>query len=76
MVGEFTQSLLKLSDFPFSYSLISLLTLIIGHSEGFEKFSLNEIGPLLVLMGFVATTLSICYPLGTIQRTLLRKGDI
>jgi hypothetical protein len=74
-MGEFTQSLLKLTEFPFSYSLIGLLALIFGHGTNLEELSFAKIGPLLILMGFVATTLSICDPIGTLQRRIIKgKG--
>ncbi|WP_458718828.1 hypothetical protein [Candidatus Nitrosocosmicus sp. R] len=72
-MGEFTQNLLKLTEFPFSYSLITLLALIFGHGINLIEPNLGEIAPLLVLMGFVATTLSICDPLGALQRIYLGK---
>jgi hypothetical protein len=39
MMGEFTQNLLKLTEFPFSYSLMGLLALIFGHSINLEELS-------------------------------------
>jgi hypothetical protein len=71
-MGEFTQSLLKLTEFPFSYSLIGLLALIFGQGTNLEELSFAKIGPLLILMGFVATTLSICDPVGAIQRLIIK----
>jgi hypothetical protein len=71
-MGTFTDNLLKLTDFPFSYSFIGLLALIFGQglSFGDEEF-FERLGPLLILMGFVATTLSICDPIGRLQKYLL-----
>jgi hypothetical protein len=71
-MGEFTQNLLKLTEFPFSYSLLGLLALIFGHGINPEELSFAKIGPLLILMGFVATTLSICDPAGAIQRAIIK----
>jgi hypothetical protein len=62
-MGEFTQNLLKLTDFPFSYSLLTLIAQISGH---------EITAPLLLLMGFFATTLSICDPIGHIQRPIIK----
>jgi hypothetical protein len=70
-VGEFTQNLLKLTEFPFSYSLLGLLALIFGQGINVEELSFSKLGPLLILMGFVATTLSICDPVGALQRKIL-----
>jgi hypothetical protein len=71
-MGEFTQNLLKLTEFPFSYSLIGLLALISGQGINVEELSFAQVGPLLILMGFVATTLSICDPLGATQRRIIQ----
>jgi len=38
-MGEFTQNLLKLTEFPFSYSLIGLLALIFGQGINLEELS-------------------------------------
>ena len=70
-MGEFTQNLLKLTEFPFSYSIIGLLALIFGQGINLQQLSFANIGPLLILMGFVATTLSICDPVGAIQRQII-----
>jgi hypothetical protein len=73
-MGTFTDNLLKLTEFPFSYSLIPLLVLI---STGQPLFGLSteelgaKIGGLLILMGFVATTLSITDPVGALQKRIL-----
>lgn len=75
-MGEFTQSLLKLTEFPFSYSLIGLLALIFGQGLGLDELSFAKIGPLLILMGFVATTLSICDPVGAIQRRIIKGREL
>jgi hypothetical protein len=45
---------------------IGLLALISGQGLELENFSLAKAGPLLILMGFVATTLSICDPFGAL----------
>jgi hypothetical protein len=66
-MGEFTKSLLKLIEFPFSYSLIGLLALIFGHGTNLEELSFTKIGSLVILMDFVASTLSICDPVGVVQ---------
>lgn len=75
-MGTFTDNLLKLTEFPFSYSFIGVLVLIAG-GRGFlnEELSLANLGPLLILMGFVATTLSISDPIGRLQKALLVRGD-
>jgi hypothetical protein len=75
-MGEFTQNLLKLTEFPFSYSLIGLLALIFGHGTILEELSFAKIGPLLILIGFVATTLSICDPVGAIQRQIIKGREL
>jgi hypothetical protein len=75
-MGEFTQSLLKLTEFAFSYSLMGLLALIFGHGINPEELSFAKIDPLLILMGFVATTLSICDPIGAFQRLIIKGPPI
>jgi hypothetical protein len=70
-MGTLGDNLLKLTEFPFSYSLISLLVLISGGGGLFEDASLEKLGPLLILMGFVATTLSITDPIGALQKLYL-----
>jgi hypothetical protein len=71
-MGEFTQNLLKLTEFPFSYSLIGLLALITGQGANLDELSFAKIGPILILIGFVATTLSICDPVGAFQRRIIK----
>jgi hypothetical protein len=71
-MGEFTQNLLKLTEFPFSYSLFGLLALMFGQGIDPQKLSFAQIGPLLILMGFFATTLSICDPIGALQRWIIK----
>jgi hypothetical protein len=75
-MGEFTQNLLKLTEFPFSYSLMGLLALIFGHGINPGELSFAKIGPLLILMGFVATTLSICDPVGSLLRLIIKGRSI
>ena len=75
-MGEFTQNLLKLTEFPFSYSLIGLLALIFGQETSLgDELSFARLGPILILMGFVATALSICDPVGAIQRRLIKQPE-
>jgi hypothetical protein len=72
-MGTFTDNLLKLTEFPFSYSFIGLLALIFGQGLNFgEEDFLARLAPLLILMGFVATTLSITDPIGALQKGLLK----
>jgi hypothetical protein len=59
-MGTFTDNLLKLTEFPFSYSFLGLLAVIFGEGVSFgDEAFLNKLGPLLILIGFVATALSI-----------------
>ena len=43
-----------------------------GQGLNLENLSFTKIGPLLILMGFLATTLSICDPIGAIQRSIIK----
>jgi hypothetical protein len=72
-MGTLGDNLLKLIEFPFSYSFIGLLTLILGQGASFadEEF-FDRLGPLLILMGFVATTLTITDPIGGLQKIWLK----
>ena len=73
-MGSLSDNLLKLTEFPFSYSFIGLLALIFspsGESQDNNQLEFDKVGPLLILMGFVATTLSIWDPIGHAQRGLL-----
>lgn len=68
-MGSIGEELLKLTEFPFSYSLIGLLALIFGGPNSIQD--LGRLAPMLIVMGFVATTLSICDPIGVAQKRLL-----
>jgi hypothetical protein len=70
-MGSLGDNLLKLTEFPFSYSFIGLLALIFGQGLNLDEPSLDTLGPLLILMGFVATTLSITDPIGALQKLFL-----
>ena len=76
-MGTFTDNLLKLTEFPFSYSFIGLLALIFGEGLNFgDEDFFNALGPLLIIMGFVATTLSITDPVGRLQKVYLFFGNL
>jgi hypothetical protein len=51
---------------------MGLLALIFGQGTNLE-LSLTKIGPLLILIGFVATTLSICDPVGELQQLIIKS---
>jgi hypothetical protein len=71
-MGTLIDNLLKLEGFPFSYSFIGLLALISGQVQNFadEEF-FKQLGPILILAGFFATTLTIVDPIGYAQRRYL-----
>jgi hypothetical protein len=69
-MGTFTDNLLKLTEFPFSYSLIGLLAFII-YRHSLLGLDIEQLAPLLILMGFVATTLSITDPIGALLKESL-----
>ena len=54
-MGTLGDNLLKLKEFPFSYSFIGLLAFI-SFGEGFLNQPIKRLSTLLILMGFVATT--------------------
>jgi hypothetical protein len=88
-MGTLTDNLLKLTEFPFSYSFIGLLILVFTQppvdsgSQAqqsnstdtgpgfFSEESLANYLPIVVLMGFFASTLSIVDPIGYLQKTVL-----
>jgi hypothetical protein len=70
-MGTLGDNLLKLTEFPFSYSLIGLLALIFGEGLSPGEDPLIRLGPLLILMGLVATVLSITDPIGALQKRWL-----
>ncbi len=76
-MGTLGDNLLKLTEFPFSYSFIGLLASMFGQGWNFgdEEF-FNRLGPLLILMGFVATTLAITDPIGALQKIFLKYGSM
>jgi hypothetical protein len=71
-MGTLGDNLLKLTEFPFSYSFFGLLILISGGGGLFEDASLEKLGPALILMGFFATTLTITDPIGALQKVLVK----
>lgn len=64
-------NLLKLTDYPFVYSLAGILLLSRGHRIDLE-LEFTNFGPLLTMIGLVATTLSITDPFGNLMRFLLQ----
>lgn len=70
---DFISNLVKLSDYPFTYSLIALVLIINGHSLDLNALSNFEVlGPLLSLIGIMATVLSITDPFGHLIRWILK----
>ena len=51
---------------------MGLLALIFVQGTNLEDLTSVKVGPLLILMGFVATTLSICDPVGALQREIIK----
>jgi hypothetical protein len=53
-MGTLGDNLLKLTEFPFSYSFVGLLALMFGEGLSFDDEGfLDRLGPLLILMGFL-----------------------
>lgn len=63
-------SLLKLSDYPFSYSIVGILLLSNGQSV--DLTNIAHSGPLFLIMGTIGTALSIIDPVGALIRTIER----
>jgi hypothetical protein len=66
------ENLLKLTEFPFSYSLLGIFVLLGGQHIDLSNISYIQFAPLLVLIGFLATTLSITDPFGRLLRLIGR----
>lgn len=69
---KFFENLIKLTDYPFSYSFIPLLILILSNKK-FDIFQVEfqEIWPFFVIIGIFGTLLTTIDPLGTLIRFLL-----
>ena len=67
------QDLLKLVDFPFSYSTIGIIAFLSGKSINFEKLSWSELAPTITLIGFVGTALAIIDPIGRLVKAIIRR---
>ena len=66
---------MKLSDFPFSYSLIgALLMLITGKNISMENIFSASYAPLLLIMGLFSKTLAISDPLAVYSCSLHLEG--
>jgi hypothetical protein len=66
---EIVSNLLKLTDYPFAYSLAGLILFINGHGASF--FKAESYGPLFLIMGIVGTSLAITDPLGRLIQFIL-----
>jgi hypothetical protein len=68
-VVDLTEKLLKLSEFPFSYSLIGIIVFALrGKPIDLEHLPFAEVAPFIILLGFLATTLTITDPFGRLLR--------
>jgi hypothetical protein len=77
---KISENLLKLSDFPFSYSLVGGLFLIFaGESVNFNDILRTEFAPVLAIMGFLGTALAISDPFGRLLKRIgiyLNRKDL
>ena len=64
----FKENIIKLTDYPFSYSLIALLTLILTSSKFVIPSDFPFLWPFIVIIGTSGTLLSIIDPLGKLIR--------
>ena len=66
-------NLLKLTDYPISYSLIGLILVINGQKFEWDGLDPIRFVPLLTLIGLLATTLSITDTFGKIVKKVVTK---
>ena len=71
-IVNLSDNLLMLTEFPFSYSLLVIIVLLGGQQFDLENISYARFAPLLILLGLLATTLSITDPFGRILRFIGR----
>jgi hypothetical protein len=68
-----TSNLVKLTDYPFLYSLVTIYLAASGQPLHYKNLDLGSFIPLIGLIGVFATTLSIVDPLGNILRFIIRS---
>lgn len=69
---NFLSNVVKLSDYPFAYSLVGLILLITGHKIDWANANPSEFIPLITLIGVLGTTLSIIDPFGNLLRYIIK----
>jgi hypothetical protein len=79
-MAKISENLLKLADFPFSYSLVGGLFIILtGENINLSNITSSEYLPLLTIMSFLGTALTICDPFGRLIKIielLLSRKDL
>lgn len=73
-MANVVDNLLKLTDYPFAFSLTGLIFSIIGQESVWLNPSLNVVLPFITLAGLLGTSISITDPFGTLIRFDVRKG--
>lgn len=73
-MANVVDNLLKLTDYPFAFSLTGLIFSIIGQESVWLNPSLNVVLPFITLAGLLGTSISITDPFGTLLRFDVRKG--
>ena len=71
---QIVTNLVKLTDYPFVYSMVGLFLAMNGHRLNLESLSFSTIGPLITVIGLFATLLSIVDPFGNLLRFIIRRG--
>lgn len=71
---QFLTNLVKLTDYPFVYSLVGLLLAMSGHRINLDSVSFSTIGPLITIIGLFATILSIGDPFGNLLRFGIKRA--
>ena len=71
---KFTENIIELTDYPFTYSFIGLIILIrTGNKFDITQIDIQNYLPFLVLIGVFGTILSIIDPFGNIIRFYLYR---
>jgi hypothetical protein len=75
-MANVVDNLLKLTDYPFAFSLTGLVLSISGQQSIWSNPSLSVVVPFITLAGLLATSISITDPFGNLIRFVVRQGPV
>ena len=75
-MANIINNLLKLTDYPFAYSVAGLVLSMSGQASIWQNPSVNTILPFVTLAGLLATSLTITDPFGNLLRFVLKKWKL